>query len=764
MSTSVLTKTEKEEIQKKFNELLKNFSSEREEDVALITKAFNLANEAHKNMRRKSGEPYIFHPLAVAKIVSEEIGLGTKSIASALLHDVVEDTDYTLDDIRANFGEKIAAIIDGLTKISDVLDNNMSLQAENFRKILLTLSEDVRVILIKLADRLHNMRTLGSMSPNKQQKIAAETIFLYAPLAHRLGLYSIKTELEDLSLKYRHPRIYEEIVGRIKDNEKKRLELIHEFSLPIIESLGKNGIKFDISGRPKSIYSIYYKMQHKNIPFEEVYDLLAIRIVFDSVPGIPEKTQCWNIYSLITDIYMPKPDRIRDWVSTPKANGYEALHATVMGPGGHWVEVQIRTRRMDEIAERGYAAHWKYKEANSQENELDKWLRKVREMLENQQTDAMEFVDEFKMNLFAAEIMVFTPKGEIITLPKNATALDFAYEIHTKIGNNAIGAKVNHKLVPLNYKMTNGDQVEILTSEKQRSQKEWLKYVMTAKAKTAINLSIKSEIKNRIEKGKNMLEEKLKENNLLPSSRVFKKLLPAYQVTSKDELYSKIGSGIITLEDLKKILKKNSKNKWIKYWELQFSKVGSGKSEEEQQEENQQEENNHKEEQEAPVRDKNFDYSKPIILRENIDEAEQPYVIAKCCNPIPGDDIIGEKSANNDSIIIHKSRCPNAIKLMTSHGDLIVSAKWTTYKILSFLARIDIGGLDKFGMYNNIINVITTELNANIRSINLSSHDGIFEGNIDLYVHSTKDLNNLIMNLIKIKGVESVHRVEVFES
>lgn len=479
---AVLTEAEELEIRKRFSELLSvSTRVQTEEDRNTVIKAFELAHEAHKEMKRKSGEPYIHHPIAVAKIVAQEIGLGTTSIVCSLLHDIVEDTDYTLEYIETNFGSKIASIVDGLTKISGVFDKNSSLQAENFRKMLLTLSDDVRVILIKLADRLHNMRTLDALPPHKQIKIAGETIYLYAPLAHRLGLYAIKTEMEDLSLKYRHPKIYNEIVNRLSDNEATRQRLITEFIRPINERLNSLNITNDITGRPKSIYSIYHKMQHKGVPFEEVYDLLAIRVIFDPVPDIPEKTQCWNIYAIITDIYRPKPERIRDWVSTPKANGYEALHATVMGPHGKWVEVQIRTRRMDEIAERGFAAHWKYKNTQSQESELDKWLKKIREMLDNPNSNALEFLDEFKMNLFSSEIHVFTPKGQIKALPKNATALDFAFEIHSEIGNSAIAAKVNHKLVPLNQVLTSGDQVEILTSDKKKSQKEWLEYVVTAK-------------------------------------------------------------------------------------------------------------------------------------------------------------------------------------------------------------------------------------------------------------------------------------------
>lgn len=745
---SILTKTEEDLIQSQFEDLMHNCSRcESKTDQRLIRKAFKFASEAHKDMRRKSGEPYIIHPLSVAKIVTAEIGLGPKSVICALLHDVVEDTDYSIEDIENHFGKKVASIIDGLTKISDVFDKHSSLQVENFRKMLLTLSDDVRVILIKLADRLHNMRTLDSMPPNKQIKMSGETIYLYAPLAHRLGLYAIKTEMEDLSLKYRYPKIYQDLVTKVKDNEKRRQGMINKFALPIINKLENAGFTFDISGRPKSIYSIWNKMQLKNVPFEEVYDLLAIRIVFDPLPIIPEKTQCWNIYSLITDTYMPKPDRIRDWVSTPKANGYEALHVTVMGPFGKWVEVQIRSKRMDEIAERGFAAHWHYKQTGSSgSSELDKWIKRIREMLENPNSNALEFLDEFKLNLFSSEILVFTPKGEIKTLPKDSTALDFAYEIHTEIGNKTIGAKINHKLVPLNHKLNSGDQVEILTSDNQKAQSEWLNHVITAKAKSAIKSALKAEIKNRIEIGKQLLEEKLKEFNLKPSSRIFKKLLPEYEVVSKDELYSKIGSGFITLDDLKKILKKNTKSKWIRYWELQFGLTSKPK----------------KDEIKKPVKSVKISPGSAYMIRENPDEPEQEYTLAKCCNPIPGDNVVGYRSQDN-TIIIHKNKCATAIKLMSSQGNRIIQANWTTHKILSYLVRISISGVDKFGIYNHITTVISKELSVNMRNINLASHDGIFEGTIDLYVHNTADLNNLIMNLIRIKGVESVNRVESME-
>jgi GTP diphosphokinase / guanosine-3',5'-bis(diphosphate) 3'-diphosphatase len=730
-----------------YNDLILSCSKHvKVKDIKLIRKAYDLAKESHNGIKRKSGEPYITHPIAVAKIVTSEIGLGATSIACALLHDVVEDTEYTLEDIDHFFGEKITAIIDGLTKISGVFDKQSSLQAENFRKMLLTLSDDVRVILIKLADRLHNMRTLDSMPAHKQLKIAGETIYLYAPLAHRLGLYAIKTELEDLSLKYRHPNVFDEITTKIQTNEKKRQQEINRFSLPIIEKLEDNGIDFDINGRPKSIFSIWNKMQNKNIPFEEVYDLMAIRIIFKALNRETEKAQCWQIYSLITDIYTPKPDRIRDWISSPKVNGYEALHTTVMGPTGKWVEVQIRSERMDTIAERGFAAHWKYKGGKSNESELDKWIKRIRVMLENPNSDALEFLDEFKMNLFSSEIMVFTPKGDLKTLPKYSTALDFAYEIHSEIGNKAIGAKVNHKLIALNHILRSGDQVEIITSNKQKIQNEWLHQVKTAKAKTSITDAIKAETKDRIKKGKKLLETKLKELKVHPSSRVFRKIIPEYEVSTKDELYSKIGSGIILLENLKKILKKNTKNKLIRYWGLQIAKSSSsGKS---------------KKETNTTKKDKKFNYKDPLIIKEITESDNNNILIAKCCNPIPGDDVIGYKKPKDSNITIHKSKCPTAIRLMSSEGNYIVPAKWTSQKLLSSLAKLSLNGIDRIGIAADITTVISNELSVNIRKIFIETHDGIFEGEIELYVHNVNDLNNLIMNISKLKGVDSVKRKE----
>jgi GTP pyrophosphokinase len=578
-------------------------------------------------------------------------------------------------------------------------------------------------------------------------KVAGETIYLYAPLAHRLGLFAIKTELEDLSFKFRHPRIYEEIARKIKLDEKKNISLINKFSLPIIDKLNLNNIVFDISGRFKSIYSIWKKMQSKNIPFEEVFDLLAVRIVFEPGPeDISERTQCWQIYSLITDIYTPKPDRLRDWVSRPKPNGYEALHLTVMGPGGRWVEVQIRSQRMDDIAERGFAAHWKYKGDSSQsESELDKWLKHIREMLANPMADPVSFLDDFKMSLFSSEIMVFTPKGLLVNLPKGASALDFAYAIHTDVGNKAIGAKVNYKLSPLSTTLQSGDQVEIITSSIAKPEKEWLEYAHTSRAKGAIKDVLKDESKDLIQKGMDMLEQRLKELGVVPNSDIIKKLLDNYQVLSKDELYSRIGLGVINLDELRKVLKKAPEGSLKKYWKLAIGGV-TKRSEPV------------KPETESPAP---FDKSHPYLLRENVDNTGNSYVIAECCNPIPGDEVIGYM-APDSSIVVHKPKCPNAIRFMSNEGNRIIPVRWTIHRLASFLARISINGIDRIGMVNEITSIISTELSVNIRNINVSVYNGIFEGTIDLYVHHTSDLNNLLMQLSNVRGVASVKRVEEF--
>jgi len=734
------------QIQDEYDSLVKNLlRSDKKGDREMIDKAFRIANKAHWNMRRKSGEPYILHPIAVAKIVNQEIGLGAKSITTALLHDVVEDTDYSLDNVKRDFGPKISSLIDGLTKISDTYDkeSSSSMQAENFRKMLMTLSDDMRVILIKIADRLHNMRTLDSLPEHKRMKVAGETIFLYAPLAHRLGLFAIKSELEDLSFKFRQPQIYEEIASKLKLSEKKYMSFLNKFSFPIIDKLTEAGFKFDISSRPKSVFSIWKKMQAKNVPFEEIYDVLAVRIVFESIPDIPEKTQCWNIYSTITDSYLPKPDRLRDWVSRPKPNGYEALHVTVMGPEGKWVEVQIRSTRMDEIAERGYAAHWKYKGEGSQESELDKWIKKIRLMLENPLEDPIEFLDEFKMNLFSSEIMVFTPKGKLVSLPKGASALDFAYEIHTEIGNKAIGAKINYKLNPVSAVLMSGDQVEIITSDIAKPEKEWLSFVRTSKAKEAIKSALRTETTNRVQKGMEILEEKLKEIDVAPNPEVLKKLLLAYDVMNKDELYAGIELDIINLDNLKKILKKTSSKSVIKYWDLKF--IGAKK-----------------EAKETGKPPEKIDTSVPFLLRENVENAEQSYEIASCCNPIPGDKAIGYLSPEG-TIVIHKPKCPEAIRLMSNEGHRIISVKWAIHKLVSFLARISINGIDRIGLVNEITNIISSQLKVNMTNVNFSVKDGIFSGTIDIYLHHTKDINNLILKISNIKGIESVTRVEDFK-
>jgi len=745
-SKDIFDEEDNKRIQAEYDSLVSNLlRCNNPGDRELIEKAFRIANEAHWNMRRKSGEPYIIHPICVAKIVNQEIGLGAKSIATALLHDVVEDTGYSLDDIRKEFGPKIASLIDGLTKISGTYNkgSSSSMQAENFRRMLLTISDDLRVILIKIADRLHNMRTLESMPENKKMKVAGETIFLYAPLANRLGLYAIKSELEDLSFKYRQPVFYEEILSKLKHGEKKYYSLINKFSLPIINKLKESGLVFDISGRPKSIFSIWKKMQAKNVPFEEIYDVLAVRIVFEPVPGIPEKTTCWNIYSVITDSYLPKPDRLRDWISRPKPNGYEALHVTVMGPEGHWVEVQIRSRRMDEIAERGYAAHYKYKGDNTPETELDKWIKQIRMMLENPLEDPIEFLDEFKMNLFSSEIMVFTPKGTLVSLPKGASALDFAYEIHTEIGNKAIGAKINYKLNPISAILMSGDQVEIITSDIAKPEKEWLSFVRTTKAKEAIKNALKTESTNRIQKGMEILETKLAELGVSPNTEILKKIMLSYDVLNKDELYSGIELGTVNLDNLKKIVRKNPSKSVIKYWELKL--LGSRKEKKDEEE----------------TKDGKIDPSSPFLLRENVENAEQSYEIARCCNPIPGDEVIGYRSPEG-SIIIHKPKCPVAIRIMSNEGNRIIAVRWAIHKLVSFLARISMTGVDRIGMVNDITNIISSELKVNMTNINISVKDGIFEGTIDLYVHHTQDLNNLILKISNVRGIDTIRRVEDF--
>ena len=740
-------------IQEKFDDLMRSCEAicKSEEDKNFIKKAFFLAKEAHKGVRRRSGEPYMLHPIAVAKIVVEEIGLGVKSVVASLLHDVVEDTEYTVEDIRNMFGPKIATMVDGLTKMSGVFNADTSEQVEYFRKVLLTLSDDVRVILIKIADRLHNMRTLGSMPVNKQIKITSETIYLFAPLAYRLGLYSIKTELEDLCMMYRFPEQYREISEKLNNIKTKLNEYIDRFNAPIIEVLKKNGIDFEISGRIKSPYSIWTKMQRKQISFEEVYDLFAIRIVFQPLSFPSEKTQCWQIYSSITDIYTPKPDRLRDWISMPKANGYEALHSTVMGPDGVWVEVQIRTQRMEDIAERGFAAHWKYKHAtlSPNEDEFDKWLKKVREALNSPTENAVDFLDNFKLSLYTSEVVVFTPKGESRTMPNGATALDFAYEIHTNIGNKAIGAKINHEIKPIFSTIHSGDQIEIITSDNTHPKPEWLEHVTTAKAKQSIKNYLKKDRQHNISRGMKLFEDRLKEMGISPSRRVFVKVLPAYDCTTKDELYSKLGAGILNLDNLEKILRQNSTRKILKFWTLFLN------------------DKDHKDKDEDAEEDTDLDEIKTdnsakksyVVGNESPDDSPQ-FVIAECCKPIPGDMVVGYRDPESGKIYVHKSTCSEFTRLASQFGLNIVTEeiKWSQHKAVSYLSTIELRGIDRIGIIYELAKLIKDYFHINIREIHIQSHDGIFEGNISLYIKSIQDLNQLMDKIRAIKGIEVVKR------
>ncbi|KAA9325945.1 RelA/SpoT family protein [Adhaeribacter soli] len=703
-------------------------------DAKIIKKAFNTSVEAHKDMRRKSGEPYILHPLAVAQIVVEEIGLGTTGIVAALLHDVVEDTDWEFSDIEREFGPKVAKIVEGLTKISGVFEYGTSQQAENFRKMLLTLSDDVRVILIKIADRLHNMRTLDSMPRDKQLKIASETMYLYAPLAHRLGLYAIKSELEDLYLKYTDTETYKDISNKIRQTKSSRNKFIRDFITPIEEELGKHGFEFEIKGRPKSIYSILKKIKKQNITFDEIYDLFAIRIILN-VPLESEKAACWQVYSIVTDHYQPNPDRLRDWVSTPKANGYESLHTTVMSKTGQWVEVQIRSKRMDEIAEKGYAAHWKYKAGgpSTSETALEQWINKVREMLETNDSNALEFMDEFRKNLFVEEVFVFTPKGDLIILPDKSTTLDFAFDIHTQIGMQCLGAKVNQKLVPLSYQLKNGDQVEILTSQKQRPTEEWLKFVTTSKARAKIKEYLRDEKRLKAEEGKALVEKRLAELKIENSHHNLNRLLVHFNVHSLPEFYYRIASEKIEPNDIiADIFDPNSEaSKTLSKFEpKEFDKE---------------------------VQKARGIHSDMLVIGENTEKFD--YKIATCCNPIPGDDVFGFQT-EEAGIVIHRTSCPVAIELLANHGNRIVKTKWTEQQELAFLAGIRIKGSDRVGLVNDVTRIISNSLRVNMRSITIDSDDGFFEGSIMVFVNDTAHLEKLIQRLSKVNGVLLVERFD----
>lgn len=734
--TEIELEQEKKEIVRQYRKLLRHAKPFlKGDDAKTIKRAFNMSQEAHKNMRRRSGEPYISHPLAVAQISVEEIGLGTTSIVSALLHDVVEDTEMEIEDIERHFGTKVARIIDGLTKISDVFDHGSSQQAENFRKMLLTLSDDVRVILVKLADRLHNMRTLGSMPRHKQIRVSSETIYLYAPLAHRLGLYAIKSELEDLYLKYSEPLKYAEIVDKINASKAPRDRFVRNFISPIQKELNKRNFKFTIKGRPKSIYSIWNKMTTQEIPFEKVYDLFAIRIILD-LPHEMEKPGCWQVYSVVTDYYQPNPDRLRDWVSTPKSNGYESLHTTVMSKTGTWVEVQIRTNRMDEIAEKGYAAHWKYKESeDTSESGLEAWIGRVREILEHENVSAIEFVDDFKHSLFNEEIFVFTPKGELKKLPGGATALDFAFEIHSEIGAKCIGAKVNQKLVPINYNLKTGDQVEILTSNKQKPNDGWLSFVVTSKARTRIKDELKEQKKSAASDGKEIVQRKLKQAKLDLNSETLDKLLNKFNLKSALDLYFLVGKGKIDPKEIKKI--KDIADKPQKQSRQKVSDLESFQ---------------------RTIKEVTGEKRDQLLIGEDMDIV--PYSLAPCCNPIPGDDVFGFVSTH-EGIKVHRINCPNATELLSKHGHRVMKAKWTSQSEVSFLAGLKIKGTDRVGMMNDVTRIISSELKVNMRSVSIESDNGIFDGNIQLYVHDTKHLEKLTKKLENIEGVEEVARFDV---
>ena len=720
---------EKKDILNKYKSLLRACADKtNKEDKKEIRKAFNLAVEAHKNMRRKSGEPYIYHPIAVAHISAKEIGLGTTSIICALLHDVVEDTDYSLNDIEKLFGEKVAKIIDGLTKIQDVFDKNVSMQAENFRKMLLTLSDDVRVILIKLADRLHNMRTLDAMPKAKQLKIASETLYLYGPLAHRLGLYSIKTELEDLGLKFTKPEVYKAIAEGLNETKEERTKYIAKFCKPIKAKLKENKLDFSVKGRPKSIFSIRNKIVTKGVNFDNVFDKFAIRIIVDSSPE-NEKSDCWKIYSIVTDFYKPNPDRLRDWISTSKANGYESLHTTVIGEDGKWVEVQIRSKRMDDIAEKGYAAHWKYKQEGSKENSLDKWIDNIRELLENPETNAIDFIDDFKLNLYSGEIYIFTPGGDLKTLPKGATALDFAFSVHTDVGLKCMGVKVNGKLVSLSHPLSSGNQVEVITSTKQRPRKDWLRFVITSRAKSKIKSALKEDQKRIAEIGKEIAERKLKQLKVNFSKHTETELIKHFNTGTSLELYFRFGTGAISNTEIKEFAKLKSRG-W--YQTIRNRIYG------------------------PPVLTQKAQ-SKNKVIVFNEDEEVLDYEMAKCCNPIPGDAIFGFLTVV-DGIKIHRSDCPNAIQLRANYAYRILKAKWVNKDEIDFIATINIKGIDSVGLMNKVTQIISNQMNVNIKSINISSDDGVFEGIITLKVHNVAFLKELTKKLEKVEAITSITR------
>ena len=736
-------------VESQFQDLLDGYlASNHRKKVEIIKRAYLMAKEAHKGVRRRSGEPYIIHPIAVARIVSQEIGLGSTSICAALLHDVVEDTEYTVEDIESQFGKKIASLVAGLTKISGgIFGTQASAQAENFRKLLLTMADDIRVILIKMADRLHNMRTLGSMLPSKQYKIAGETLYIYAPLAHRLGLFAIKTELEDLSLKYEHPDAYERIKKNIVDSESQRSEIFTRFAVPIKKRLDAMGLKYEMKARVKSVYSIWNKMETKHIPFEEVYDLYAARIVFECDNECDEKKICWNIYSEITDLYKLHPERTRDWVSTPKVNGYRALHLTVMGPDGNWIEVQIRSERMNELAERGFAAHWKYKIGEGEEEcELAVWLRTIQDILSNPEPNAMDFLDTIKLNLFSSEIVVFTPKGELITLPNNSTVLDLAFHLHTELGTHCIAGKVNHRLVPLSHRLQSGDQVEVLTSKNQIPQESWEKFLTTAKGKTQLKTALRKERRNINVRGEKMYLEFLQKYNLEDSNDVLTKTLGISRLHNREELYYAVGNNEIVLNEehahmlqkhtQKGILSKILRNP-IPIITGKISSITSSDSSEKHH------------------RNEAVDVRKEYVLKTV--KGKDNYIIADCCHPIAGDDVLGFVDEDNN-VVVHKQNCETAMKMKSAFGGRIVATRWEQNKDPKFKATIMLRGIDRMGILQEIVREITTNLVINIRKMDIGSENGLFECELVVLVDDADVVNTLCKRLKKIKGVKVASR------
>lgn len=755
IKTVAAEQAEEQLVNDAFQKLLDSYlASRHRKKVDIITKAFNFAKQAHKGVKRLSGEPYIMHPIAVAMIASSEIGLGSTSICSALLHDVVEDTDYTVEDISNIFGPKIAQIVDGLTKISGgIFGDKVSAQAENFRKLLLTMSDDIRVILIKIADRLHNMRTLESQPANKQYKIAGETLYIYAPLANRLGLNKIKTELEDLSFRFEHPGEFAAIQNRLAITQQKRDELFTEFTTPIREKLDSMGVNYEIRARVKSPYSIWSKMQNKNVTFNEIFDILAVRIIFKPKSRETEINECFNIYVAITTIYQSHPNRMRDWLSHPKANGYQALHVTLMSKQGRWIEVQIRSERMNEIAEQGFAAHWKYKEGNNEfqedEGELNDWLRTIKEILDDPQPDAMDFLDAIKLNLFASEIFVFTPKGEIKTMPAGCTALDFAFQIHTFLGSHCIGAKVNHKLVPLSHKLQSGDQVEILTSNSQHVKPEWINYASTAKAKGKIQAILRRENREIQKRGEVILADFLKQHDMEVTSSVLDRLCDLHEVQKHENLFQAIGEKIIILgdKDVDELSGKKSKdNESKKGWRRYIPFIGKDKDKTTA---------DLMKQQDYFIVGKDFNKKKPVYLTE---ENIMQFIFLDCCHPIPGDDALGFIDGKN-RIEIHKRNCPVANKLKSTYGKRILDVKWDMHKRLFFNATIKLRGIDRLGLLNDVTQILSSQLNVNIRKVIISCEESIFEGTIDLQVHDRDDVKIILDELKNVNGLQEINQI-----